>query len=110
MKEIISEEEVEKAVHYLAESAKDFAGWKSRVEFLKSHKKSVRSAEVLGGKGSTMTENVHIGEASQAYKDILIKYEEAVYEFTLIDAYRKAAEARIEVWRTISSSNRKGHI
>lgn len=110
MKEFISDDEVEKAVHYLAESAKDYAKWRGRMKFLEQHRKSIRAAEVLRATGKTMAENTTRGEASTAYKNILIEYHEAVYEFELINAYRHAAETKIEVWRTVSSSNRKGHV
>lgn len=110
MIEFITEEEVEKALRYLAKSAEDYAKWKSRVKFLELHRKSVRAAEILGANGSTNAENKERGEASQAYKDILIEYKEAVYEFTLLDAYRRAAETKIAAWQTISASNRRGHL
>jgi hypothetical protein len=110
MKEFINEEEVEKALHYLSSSAKDYAKWKARMKYLELHRKSIRAAEILSAKGNTISENTQKGEASKAYKDILIEYHEAVYEFTLIDAYRNAAESKIEAWRTISSSNRRGHV
>lgn len=110
MKEFITEDEVEKAVHYLAKSAENFAKWKGRMKFLELHRKSIRAAETLNANGNSMTENKERGEASKAYKDILIEYHEAVYEYELINAYRNAAEAKIEAWRTISSSNRRGNI
>jgi len=110
MKEFITEEEVERAINYLAASSEDFAKWKGRMKFLELHRKSVRAAETLHASGKSMAENKERGEASTAYKNILIEYHEAVYEFELINAYRNAAEAKIEAWRTISSSNRRGHV
>ena len=110
MREIITEDEVEKALNYLSSSAKDYAKWKSRMKFLELHRKSIRAAEILNAKGNTISENTQKGEASKAYKSILIEYHEAVYEFTLIDAYRNAAESKISAWQTISSSNRRGHV
>lgn len=110
MREFISEDEVEKAIRYLAKSAEDYAKWKARMKYLENHRKSVRAAEILRATGKTIAENTQRGEASTAYQEALKEYEEAVYEFTLIDAYRNAAEAKIEAWRTISSSNRRGHV
>jgi hypothetical protein len=110
MKEFVSEEEVEKAINYLSSSAKDYARWKSRMKFLELHRKSIRAAEILSAKGNTISENTQKGEASEAYKKILMDYEDAVYEFTLIDAYRNAAEAKVEAWKVISYSNRRGHV
>ena len=110
MIEFISEAEIEKALNYLRDTAEPYAKWKSRMKFLELHRKSVRAAEILGATGNTMAENTQKGEASKAYKDILKEYEEAVYEFTLIDARRNAAESKISAWQTVSSSNRRGHI
>lgn len=110
MKEWITEEEIEAALNYLRDTAKDFAKWKARMKFLELHRKSVRAAETLAAKGSSMAENTQRGEMSQPYKDILKEYEEAVYEFTLIDARRNAAESKISAWQTVSSSNRRGHL
>ena len=110
MIEFISDDEVEKALHYLAESAKDYAKWRGRMKFLEVHRKSIRAAEILKATGKTMAENTQRGEASTAYKNILIEYHEAVYEFELINAYRHAAETKIELYRTISASNRRGNI
>lgn len=110
MKEFISEDEVERAVNYLSSSAENYAKWRSRMKFLELHRKSIRAAEILSAKGSTMAENTQIGEASKAYKDIKIEYKEAVYEYELINAYRNAANTKIDCWRTITSANKKGHL
>jgi len=110
MNQFITDEEVEKALNYLRDTAENYAKWKARMKYLESHRKSVRSAEVLRATGKTISENTHRGEASEAYKEILIEYEESVYEYTLLDAMRHAAEAKIEAWRTISASMRRGNI
>lgn len=110
MNDFISEVEIEKALNYLRDTSESYAKWKARMKYLESHRKSIRSAEVLSASGKTISENTHRGEASEAYKEALKEYEEAVYEFTLLDAYRHAAEAKIEVWRTLQASNRRGHV
>ncbi len=110
MKEFISEEEVERALKYLAKSAEDFAKWKSRMKYLELHRKSVRAEAILNAGGSSMAENKERGEVSEAYKQVLKDYEEAVAEFTLIEAYRNAAETKVAAWQTIQASNRRGHV
>ena len=106
----ISDQEIEKALNYLRDTSEAYAKWKGRMKYLESHRKSVRSAAVLRATGKTISENAHRGEASEEYKNILIEYEEAVYEFTLLDAMRHAAEAKIEAWRTLSASYRRGNV
>jgi len=110
MSNFITDSEIEKALNYLRDTSENYAKWKGRMKYLESHRKSVRSSEVLRATGKTISENVHRGEASEAYKDILKEYEEAVYEYTLLDAMRAAAEAKIEAWRTLSASYRKGNV
>lgn len=106
----ITDEEAQKAVDYLVNSSKDYATWKSRMKFLDKHRKTVRAVAMLKAKGSSVSENAIIGEASIEYQDCLKEYEESVYEFTLIDSYRKAAETKVELYRTMSASMRRGNI
>ena len=110
MSQFIKDNEIEAALNYLRDTAKPYAQWKGRMKYLESHRKSVRSAEVLRATGKTISENLHRGEASEAYREILKEYEESVYEYTLLDALRAAAEAKIEAWRTLSASYRRGNI
>lgn len=110
MIEFINEDQVEAALNFLRDTAKDYAKWRSRALYLKLHRKSVRAAAALTAKGSSATENNTIAEASEAYKDILIKYHEAEYEFILLDAKRNAAESKISAWQTIAKSNLRGHV
>lgn len=106
----ITDEEAQKCVDYLVKSAKDYALWKSRMVYLDKNRKTVRAVAILRATGKTISENTIRGEASEEYKDCLIEYREAVEEFTLIDAYRKAAETKIDLWRSINASLRRGNI
>lgn len=110
MKQFITDDETENAVHYLAESAEKHARAKAKMKYLEKHIKSVLSIEAMKQKGKSMTENRARAEGSEAYTNITKEYEIAVYEFTLVDDKRFAAESTIEAWRTISSSNRRGNI
>ena len=111
MKQFITDEEVEKALNYLRDTAVDYAKWKSRARYLDKHRKSVRAAEFLAvEKSETVGYKEAKAENSQAYKDILIEYEEAEREFTLLDSRRNAAAVKIDAWRTIAATNRQGNI
>ena len=110
MRQFITDEETEAAVHYLSSSAEKHARAKAHMKYLEKHVKSVLAIETMKQKGKSMTENKTRAEGSQAYLDITADYEIAVYEFTLVDDKRFAAESTIEAWRTISSSNRRGNI
>ena len=110
MKQFITDEDAEKAIDYLATSAKPYADWKSRMKYLELHRKSVRAIEALKQTGKSMAENNTKAEASGAYCDAVKEFEEACYEYELINAYRNAAETRIDMWRTITSANKRGNI
>jgi hypothetical protein len=110
VKQFITDDETEVAVHYLSSSAEKHARAKARMKYLEKHVKSVLAIESLKKAGSSQAANKVQAEASEAYKNILVDYEIAVYEYTLVDDKRFAAESTIEAWRTISSSNRRGNI
>jgi len=105
----ITDQEAQKAVDYLVSSSKEYADWKARMKYLEKHHKSVLASESLKGHGK-VSENKLRAEASETYKDILIEYKEAVAEFTLIEAYRNAAETKVDLYRTMSASMRRGNI
>jgi len=106
----ITDDEVQKCIDYLGESAKEYATTKARMKHLEQHRKSVRAAQVLKATGKTISENTNRAEASEAYVNIVNEYKESVAEFTLIEAYRKTAELKIEVWRSLNASHRRGNI
>jgi len=110
MKEFIDDDQVEAAVNSLSESAERHARAKGRMKYWEKRIKSILAIEALKQKGKSMTENKTRAEASEAYEAALNEYEESVYAYTLVDDKRSAAEATIEIWRTISSSNRRGHL
>jgi len=110
MREFITEDEVEAAVHSLALGAENHARAKAKMKYWEKHIKSVLAIEALRQKGKSMTENKTRAEASDAYQKATKDYEESVFDFTLKEDKRAAAEATIEAWRTISSSNRRGNI
>jgi len=110
MNEFIKETDIEKCLTYLAESVIAYKDAKALMKHLEYHRKSIRAQEVLRATGKTISENNTRGEASQPYMDVLERYKESVADFTMIEAYRKVAELKIEVWRTIAASNRRGNI
>lgn len=110
MREFITEEQVEAAIHSLSDKAESHARAKGRMRYWEKHIKSVLAIETLKQRGKSMTENKTRAEASEAYKAALSEYEESVYTFTLSDDKRAAAEATIEMFRTITASNRRGNI
>ena len=110
MNNFISDEDIEKAVLYLTESAKPYAEWKANMKWLEQKRKTVRSTVALKQNAKSNTESLTRAEASTEYSDILGEYKDSVYHFALIESYRKAAELKIEIWRSLNANNRKGNI
>lgn len=110
MKEFITEEQIEKALDFLRDSAHDFAEWRSRMKYLEQHRKSIKAAGFLEYTDGTVAEREAKAYDADQYREVCKEYEEAVYEYTLLEAQRAAAEAKIDMFRTISASNRKGNI
>jgi len=77
---------------------------------MEKHIKSVLAEQSIKQTGKSMSENRTRAEAGEAYRMALEDYQISVYEYTLIDDKRYAAEALIDAWRTMSSSLRKGNI
>ena len=105
----ITDKEVEDSINYLRSSIPEYAQWKSRMKFLEKYHKSVLAVESLKGHGK-ISENKLRAEASEPYKSVLEEYEESVSNFTIVDAKRASAETRIELYRTMSASLRRGNI
>lgn len=110
MREIVTDDDVEKAILYLANSSKEYADTKALMKHLEVYRKSIRASEILKATGKTISENNTRGEASEAYKEVLSRYKDSVAAFTLIDAYRNVAELKVEVFRTQEASKRRGNV
>ena len=110
MKDFLSEQEIERAVRYLATSAEEYALAKADMKYLEHKRKSVQAVVALRMTGKSNTENKTRAEASEEYQNLLTEYKDAVRAFTLIDAKRAAAEIWVETWRTQEASKRRGNI
>lgn len=106
---MISNEQVEKALDYLRDTAEDLAQWRSRRVWLEEKKKTIRSHAFLGAEG-TVAEREAKARTDEEYLKALDDEREAVHEETLIRARRDAAEAKIEAWRSMEASKRASNV
>lgn len=106
---MISEDRLQKALTYLAETDQPSAESKARVKALEQRRKTVKGLAFLGSSG-TMAEKEAKAYASQEYQDIVNEYENAVADAELYANKRKTEELIIEVWRSINAGRRKGNI
>lgn len=105
----ISEDRLQKALTYLAETDQPSAEARARVKALEQRRKTVKGLAFLGSSG-TMAEKEAKAYASQEYQDIVNEYENAVADAELYANKRKTEELIIEVWRSINAGRRKGNI
>ncbi len=107
---MITDDEVSKALLYLAESARAYADARALRCYLEEIKRTVHSNEFLKSTRSTVAEREAEANDSVSYRTHLEKMRDAVRADELLRAYRVAAEARIELYRTQESSRRASNI
>ena len=109
---MISEQRLEKALIYRAETDEDHAKLKTQVEYLDWKKKKLKGDFItnkcsdnlsLGGRGEK-------GYASEEYGKFIEEHKEVYEKFNIMDNKRKTEGIIIDLFRTLEASRRKGNI
>lgn len=103
---MISDAQVEQALDYLRDSAKQAAVARAQAKTLEKYLGVVEAQQKASSRSSSNAAAQDSARASPEYKAALDGWEEAVRrdgEFTML---REAASARIEAWRTMCSNAR----
>lgn len=90
-----TEEDIERAIDYLTNSASKYARAKGRARSLLFRLKAVEADEFLKVETGSQDYKKSVARASEAYKKMIDEYEEAEIECLTIEAYREAATAKI---------------
>lgn len=106
----ITDESIEQALNFLRDSAKPMADWKSRMKFLEQKRKTKKATAFLESEGANIAERESRAYTEADYLQCLEDYKEAVYEYEVLENQRRAAELRVEVWRTLAANQRRGNI
>lgn len=106
---MISDERVQKALSYLAETDDKCAKAKSLMEGLRHQLKTVESIAFLHATG-TMAEKEAYAYVSEGYKEHVSKIENATYEYETVKNKRLTEELIVEVWRSIGANRRRGNV
>lgn len=104
---MITEEQADRAVNYLRDSADDYGKACGRLAYLDGNLRRIKALEMLTAKG-TLGEREAQAYASDAYKQALEQLEEATATRETIRAMRDAAQARFEQWRSENSARKAG--
>ena len=102
---MITDETAEKAVMYLASTAKQLGEVCGNVELQAHMMKTHRAMAFLEATG-TVAEKEHTAWTVSPVMEAIKEHADAITERETIRALRKAAELKIEIWRTQSASNR----
>ena len=105
----ITDQRVESAVNYIAETGDEHAKAKSYYHGLCELRKTVLSkcwSECTGG----VKEREMLALTMPEYVEHLEKIESAEIDFNILQNKRKLAELTIELWRTASANQRRGNI
>jgi hypothetical protein len=104
-----SEINIFRALDFIRDNARPYAKAKSERVYLENFRKSkkallMREAEIAGHKSAALQEREAYADAE--YVEVLRALQLAVEEEERLRWLMVAAEARIEVWRTLESSRR----
>jgi hypothetical protein len=95
----------------LAESAKEYAEAKGRRVWLEERRKIVKAEAFSRAAGNgTMAEREAMSYQSPDYMACVDELREAVIAEETMRAYRAAADARVETWRTLEASRRAANV
>ena len=103
---MITEEEVEAAAAYIRDNSKAHAKAKAERIYLGEFRKSKKAMLVLTQKG-TIQEKESYAYAHKEYLEVLEGYRIAIEEEETIIWHIRAAQARLEIWRTQSANSRR---
>lgn len=105
MKEV-TEERMNSALDYLANTDKPCAEAKSLAEGRKEHKKTILAVEFLKATGTGQEKDAK-SHSSEAYREWQTQYEAAVLDYETMRNRRTTATLLVEVWRSLNSNRRQ---
>lgn len=104
---MIDDNDVEKAVWYLRDSAGDSGRTRGRMAYSDGQLRRIKSLVMLEKDGSLGIREAE-AYASKDYADALEQLENATADYETIRAKREAAQYAIDVWRTQTSARKAG--
>lgn len=107
---LVSEEDVERALVYLAEKADDAAEAKATRIYLEEYRKSLKAMLMKEHGNLPVNAQERDAYASMDYVRHLDALKEAVKNDEKHRFLREAAEAKIEVWRTQQADTRRSNV
>ena len=106
----ITQENMEKALHYLAESEEEWANLRASKDLESKRLEIVLSSGIIESNSSSIAGKTVDARLTEDYKRVIEENQQLLEAFYLIDAKRKRAEILIDTWRTLEASRRRGTI
>lgn len=104
---MISQDRVEKAIRYLAETDEPYAAAKARVKRLGLLEKSVHGQAYLSLESGTVEARKAQAYTSAEWKQFVDDFEAAVSEAERLGAKRDTEKTVIELWRSVNANRRQ---
>jgi hypothetical protein len=108
---IVSDERVQKALKYLAETDEPLAQARALMKGLEHRLKTLKAQVYIEAKGhGTDGDRKAMAEVDTRAVSMQCKIEDAFADVETMSAKRKTEELIVEVWRSCNSNRRKGNI
>lgn len=106
----LSENSVEQALDFLAQTEQEFANAVGLKAVIDDMQKIALSREFTKAEGKSVADRDAAARATPAYAEAVTKTQDAYTNEALLRAKRLRYEATIEVWRTQEASRRRGNV
>ena len=107
---MITQEKMEKALEYLAESEQEYAELRASKDLESKRLEITLASGIIDSNSSSVAAKKVDAQVSEDYKETVEQYQQLLEAYYLIDAKRKRAEILIDTWRTLEASRRRGTI
>jgi hypothetical protein len=106
----ITEHDMFQSLTYLGATDEDYARAKAHLEFCRYKIKHHHAMAYLEAAGSTVADRQANAECHEDYRQAIRDFRGATYDYEHLRSKRKHAELTIDLFRTLESSRRAGHV
>ena len=106
----ISDQMVEKALDFIRDHAEEYGRLRGLAKGLDHERKIVRGQMFLESCEKTAAAKEADAESSQEYQNIVKEIVQVETDLAIVSTQIKAAELKIEVWRSLNARQGRGHI
>jgi len=105
----VTDNECERALDYLRDHSPVVGKLKARAVRMDEERKVAREMAFLAASGSVAERNA-VAVNSEKYRQAIAQLEEATMDYETARLLWRAAEIKVEVWRSLNSRANRGHV